>query len=62
MAPLKYYVSVRTRLLVEPATGAIVSLDKIDQTLSAAPDLKASSGSRTYYPSPRWPGSPPSSA
>ena len=40
VVPLKYYVSVRTRLLVEPTTGAIVSLDKIDQTLSAAPDLK----------------------
>jgi hypothetical protein len=37
--PLKYFVSVKTRLLVEPTTGAIVSLDKIDQTLSTAPDL-----------------------
>ena len=39
--PLKYYVSVETRLLVEPTTGAIVSLDSIDQTLTAAPDLQA---------------------
>jgi hypothetical protein len=39
--PLKYFVSVKTRLLVEPTTGAIVSLDSIDQTLTAAPDLKA---------------------
>lgn len=38
--PLKYFVSVKTRLLVEPTTGAIVSLDSIDQTLTAAPDLK----------------------
>jgi hypothetical protein len=38
--PLKYFVSVNTRLLVEPTTGAIVSLDSIDQTLSAAPDLE----------------------
>jgi hypothetical protein len=37
--PIKYFVSVKTRLLVEPKTGAIVSLDSIDQTLSAAPDL-----------------------
>jgi hypothetical protein len=39
--PIKYFVSVKTRLLVEPKTGAIVSLDSIDQTLSAAPDLTA---------------------
>jgi Porin PorA len=38
--PLKYFVSVETRLLVEPTTGAIVSLDSIDQTLTAAPDLQ----------------------
>lgn len=38
--PLKYFVSVKTRLLVEPTTGAIVSLDSIEQTLSAAPDLE----------------------
>jgi hypothetical protein len=37
--PVKYFVSVKTRLLVEPTTGAIVSLDSIDQTLTAAPDL-----------------------
>jgi hypothetical protein len=37
--PLKYSVSVTTRLLVEPATGAIVSLDSIDQTLNATPDF-----------------------
>jgi hypothetical protein len=37
--PLNYYVSAQTRLLVEPKTGAIVSLDSIDQTLTVAPDL-----------------------
>jgi Porin PorA len=37
--PLKYFVSVTTRLLVEPTTGAIVSLDSVDQMLTAAPDL-----------------------
>ena len=36
---LRYLVSVKTRLLVEPTTGAIVSLDKIDQTLSAQPQF-----------------------
>jgi hypothetical protein len=36
---LKYTVSVDTRLLVEPKTGAIVSLDRIDQVLNATPDL-----------------------
>ena len=38
--PLQYFVSVKTRLLVEPTTGAIVSLDSIEQTLTAAPDLE----------------------
>jgi hypothetical protein len=37
--PVTYRVSVETRLLVEPETGAIVSLDAIEQTLSATPDL-----------------------
>lgn len=37
--PLKYTVSVTTRLLVEPETGAIVSLDSIEQSLNAAPDF-----------------------
>jgi hypothetical protein len=36
---LRYMVSVKTRLLVEPTTGAIVSLDNINQTLSAQPEL-----------------------
>jgi Porin PorA len=51
--PLKYFVSVKTRLLVEPTTGAIVSLDSIDQTLTAAPDLKGfSSLAETLSASP----------
>jgi hypothetical protein len=37
--PIKYFVSAETRLLVEPTTGAIVSLDRIEQTTSALPDL-----------------------
>jgi hypothetical protein len=36
---MRYLVSVKTRLLVEPTTGAIVSLDNIDQTLSAQPEF-----------------------
>lgn len=36
---LNYIVSVKTRLLIEPTTGAIVSLDNIDQTLSVQPQL-----------------------
>ena len=38
---LRYVVSVNTRLLVEPTTGAIVSLDRIDQTLSVQPEFAA---------------------
>lgn len=37
--PLRYLMSVRTRLLVEPTTGAIVSLDGVEQTIGAVPDL-----------------------
>lgn len=36
---LDYRVGVATRLLVEPRTGAFVSLDRIDQTLSSRPDI-----------------------
>jgi Porin PorA len=36
---LRYVVSVKTRLLVEPTTGAIVSLDNINQTLGVQPSL-----------------------
>jgi Porin PorA len=38
---LRYVVSVRTRLLVEPTTGAIVSLDRINQTLGVQPKFAA---------------------
>jgi Porin PorA len=38
---LRYVVSVHTRLLVEPTTGAIVSLDRIDQTLGVQPQFAA---------------------
>ncbi len=38
---LRYVVSVKTRLLVEPTTGAIVSLDNINQTLGVQPSFAA---------------------
>ena len=37
--PLRYVVSAKTRLLVEPTTGAIVSLDRIDESLGVQPQL-----------------------
>jgi hypothetical protein len=42
--PINYFISVETRLLVEPTTGAIVSLDRIEQTMSALPDLSNLAG------------------
>ena len=51
--PLQYFVSVKTRLLVEPATGAIVSLDRIDQTVSVAPDLRVLAPLTTVLQSPK---------
>lgn len=36
---LRYVISVKTRLLVEPTTGAIVSLDNINQTLGVQPQF-----------------------
>lgn len=38
---LRYVVSVKTHLLVEPTTGAIVSLDRINQTLGVQPQFAA---------------------
>jgi Porin PorA len=38
---LRYVVSVNTRLLVQPTTGAIVSLDRINQTLGVQPQFAA---------------------
>ncbi len=36
---LRYVVSVKTRLLAQPTTGAIVSLDRINQSLGVQPQL-----------------------
>jgi hypothetical protein len=52
--PIKYFVSVDTRLLVEPTTGAIVSLDHIEQTLSALPDLSGLAGLATILAKPEY--------
>jgi DUF3068 family protein len=38
--PLQYVMSVRTRLLVEPKTGGIVAIERMDETLGAKPDLE----------------------
>jgi hypothetical protein len=53
-APINYLVSVHTRLLVEPTTGAIVSLDHIDQTLSALPDLSSLEGLAAILAKPQY--------
>ena len=37
--PLRYVVSVKTRLLVEPTTGAVVSLDRINESLGVQAQL-----------------------
>ena len=52
--PIRYFVAADTRLLVEPTTGAIVSLDKIDQTLSALPDLTGLARLRAILSKPRY--------
>jgi hypothetical protein len=52
--PVQYLVSVDTRLLVEPATGAIVSLDRIDQVLSATPDFSRLAGLGTMLAKPQY--------
>ncbi|HEX6020366.1 MAG TPA: porin PorA family protein, partial [Solirubrobacter sp.] len=52
--PIKYLVSVETKLLVEPTTGAIVSLDHVDQTLSAQPDLSGLEGFGAILAKPQY--------
>jgi hypothetical protein len=52
--PIKYLLSADTRLLVEPTTGAIVSLDRIDQTISAVPDLSRLAGLGTMLAKPEY--------
>jgi hypothetical protein len=52
--PIKYFISVDTRLLVEPTTGAIVSLDRIEQTMSALPDLSNLAGLGSMLAKPEY--------
>jgi Porin PorA len=52
--PLKYLVSVTTRLLIEPKTGGIVSLDRIDQTISATADVSGFTRLVTLLGRPRY--------
>jgi hypothetical protein len=54
--PVKYSVSADTRLLVEPKTGAIVSLDRIDQVLTAAPDVSGLAALGTILGKPQYAG------
>jgi Porin PorA len=37
--PLRYVISAKTRLLVQPTTGAIVSLDRTNESLGVQPQL-----------------------
>ena len=55
---LRYVVSVKTRLLVEPTTGAIVSLDSINQTLGVQPDFAALSQIGAILAKPQYRTSP----
>jgi hypothetical protein len=55
--PLSYRVSVNTRLLVEPGTGTIVSLDRIGQTFSATANVSGLAGVVTVLSSSRYAGS-----
>jgi Porin PorA len=52
--PLKYTIDVRTSFLVEPKTGAIVGLEKIDQTLYATPDIQGIGRIQTILNKPQY--------
>ena len=51
---LRYVVSVKTLLLIEPTTGAIVSLDHIDQTLGVQPNFATLSQLGTILAKPQY--------
>ncbi|WP_322778163.1 porin PorA family protein [Frankia sp. Cas4] len=53
---LNYLLDVDTRLLVEPRTGAIVSLDRINQTIYAQPDLAGIGRIQTILAKPEYAG------
>jgi Porin PorA len=52
--PLKYTLDVHTSFLVEPATGAIVGLEKINQTLYASPDIQGIGRIQTILNKPQY--------
>lgn len=56
--PVHYLVSVDTHLLVEPTTGIIVSLQRIDQTLSAKPDFGGLAGLLGILTKPQYASDP----
>ncbi len=52
--PLNYTIDVHTAFLVEPKTGAIVGLDRIDQTLKASPDIQGIGRLQTILNKPQY--------
>ena len=52
--PLKYTIDVHTSFLVEPATGAIVGLEQINQTLYATPDIQGIGRIQTILSKPQY--------
>jgi hypothetical protein len=52
--PLKYTIDVDTTFLVEPKTGAIVGLDRINQTLKATPDIQGIGRIQTILSKPQY--------
>jgi hypothetical protein len=56
--PLKYAIDVHTTFLVEPKTGAIVGLERINQTLSASPDIQGIGRIQTILSKPQYAKNP----
>ena len=52
--PLKYTLDVHTSFLVEPTTGAIVGLERINQTLYATPDIQGIGRIQTILNKPQY--------
>ena len=52
--PLKYTLDIHTTFLVEPRTGAIVGLDRINQTLYATPDIQGIGRIQTILNKPQY--------
>jgi len=52
--PLRFTLDASAAYLVEPRTGAVVGLDRVDETLFAAPDLSGLSRLGTLLSTPRY--------